>query len=104
MTITELLPAEAWLLTAAVAGRRGTDRVNGAPRSTTVTTRTIWHNSIIDSVPLGRLGSDGTGSFTVPAVVRRFASIDVSRQLRGTTEPSGASVLRAANPLVGAPH
>ncbi|MDQ6729638.1 MAG: hypothetical protein M3022_04900 [Actinomycetota bacterium] len=65
----------------------------------------VWlYNSIIDSVALGRLGPGGTGSFTLPAVVTRFASIDISRQLRGTTEPSGASVLRAANPLVGAPH
>jgi len=63
----------------------------------------VWlYNSIIDSLPLGRLGPSGAGSFSLPALVTRFASIDISRQPRGTTEPSGASVLRAANPLAGA--
>lgn len=65
----------------------------------------VWlYNSIIDSVPLGKLGSNGVGGFTLPAVVMRFASIDISRQPPGSREPSGASVLRAANPLAGAPH
>ncbi len=65
----------------------------------------VWlYNSIIDSVALGRLGPNGTGSFTLPAVVARFASIDISRQPAGSALPSGASLLRSANPLAAAPH
>jgi hypothetical protein len=65
----------------------------------------VWlYNSIIDSVALGRLGPNGSGSFTLPAVVARFASIDISRQPAGSTLPSGASLLRATNPLAAAPH
>jgi len=48
---------------------------------------------------------DGSSHRTrLPAVVARFASIDISRQPPGSTEPSGASVLRAVNSLAGAPH
>ncbi|MEO8968903.1 MAG: hypothetical protein ABI427_15310 [Solirubrobacteraceae bacterium] len=90
------------------AGPAGTQllrvRVTGLPAAGSDHYEVWLYNSIIDSVPLGRLGPGGTGSFTLPAVVTRFASIDISRQPRGTTEPSGASVLRAANPLAGAPH
>lgn len=65
----------------------------------------VWlYNSIIDSVPLGRLGPGGSGSFTLPGMVTRYASIDISGQPAGRIEPSGDSVLRTANPLAAAPH
>ena len=65
----------------------------------------VWlYNSIIDSVPLGRLGPNGSGSFTLPAVVTRYASIDISRQPAGSILPSGASLLRTTNPLAAAAH
>ena len=65
----------------------------------------VWlYTSIIGSVTLGRLGPGGDGSFTLPAMVTRYAWIDISRQPPGRIEPSGDSVLRTANPLAAAPH
>ena len=60
----------------------------------------VWlYNSIIDSAPLGALSAAGRGTFRVPPGARHYASIDVERQPAGTDSPSGASVLRSANPL-----
>jgi len=90
------------------AGSSGTQRlvvhVTGLPAVGSDHYEVWLYNSIIDSVPLGQLRPNGAGGFTLPAVVTRFGSIDISRQAPGSTEPSGASVLRAANPLAGLPH
>lgn len=91
------------------AGSAGTKRllvhVTGLPAPAGSDHYEVWlYNSIIDSVPLGRLRANGKSSFTLPTMVTRYASIDISRQPRGMTEPSGASVLRAANPLAASPH
>jgi len=101
------IPGAAGSVTVA-AGSSGTQRllvqVTGLPAVGSDRYEVWLYNSIIDSVPLGQLGSNGAGGFTLPAVVTRFASIDISRQPPGSTEPSGASVLRALNPLAVAPH
>jgi len=90
------------------AGSSGTQRlvvhVTGLPAVGSDHYEVWLYNSIIDSVPLGQLRPNGAGGFTLPAVVTRFGSIDISRQAPRSTEPSGASVLRAANPLAGSPH
>lgn len=59
------------------------------------------YNSIIDSRPLGRLPAEGDATLRLPAGAGRYAGIDISRQSPGTAEPSGASVLRAPDPLAG---
>lgn len=91
-----------------VRGPAGTQRllvnVSGLPAAGSDHYEVSLYNSIIDSVPLGRLSPNGRGSFTLPAVVKPFASIDISRQPAGSIEPSGASLLRSANPLAAAPH
>ncbi len=100
------IPGAAGTVTVA-AGPSGTQRllvqVTGLPAAGSDHYEVWLYNSIIDSVALGHLGSRGAGGFTLPAVVTRFASIDISRQPPQSTEPSGASVLRAPNPLAAAP-
>lgn len=81
------------------AGTTLTIHIVGLPAAGTGHYEAWLYNSIIDSAPLGDLSASGSGAFRVPARARRYASIDVELQPAGTQAPSGASVLRGANPL-----
>lgn len=61
----------------------------------------VWlFNSIIDSRPLGFLSdTPETLAVRVPSGAARYRFIDVEREPPGDTNPSGESVLRAANPV-----
>ena len=95
-----------------VAGVHGSASLTGKPGDFSVVLRVLglpaasrghyeaWlYDSILDSVPLGRVvnGARNVG-FRLPADAGRFRFIDVSFQPPGVSNHSGESVLRAPNP------
>jgi hypothetical protein len=58
-------------------------------------------NSVVDSRALGHVTRDKANLYRLPLGARRFHFIDVSVQGKGTSAHSGASEVRAANPVDG---